>query len=66
LQTLPQRRTAHCYVELYIRGPDVNKDNIRYLYDGQTNELLAASGFENGKMMRMVFATGALTHDASD
>jgi hypothetical protein len=59
-------RSAHCYVELYVRGPDVTKDNIRYLFDGQTNELLAASGFEKGKMMRMVFATGALTNDADD
>jgi hypothetical protein len=59
-------RTAHCYVELYARGPDLTKDNIRYLYDGQTNELLAASGFEKGNMIRMVFATGASIHDADD
>ena len=46
-------RTAHCYVQVYIRGPDLTKYAVRYLFDGQTNELLAASGIENGKMMRM-------------
>ena len=51
-------RNGHCYVEVWVHSTDISKWNIRYLYDGQTKQLLAASGYENGKMMSNVFGSG--------
>lgn len=51
-------RNGHCYVEVWVHGMDISKWNIRYLYDGQTKQLLAGSGYENGTMMNDIFGSG--------
>jgi hypothetical protein len=45
-------RTNRCYVELIVHAADLSKydqfDFSRYLYDGQTKEMLAVAGTKRG------------------
>jgi hypothetical protein len=59
-------RNGHCYVELSVRTADITQWNVRYLYDGQTKELLAVSGYENGKLFSNVFGSGRHLGESTD
>ena len=51
-------RTNRCYVEMRVQTVDPNKDSDRlgrYLYDGQTREMLAFAQIQNGKKSGRVF-----------
>lgn len=57
-------RNGHCYVELDVYDPNNMPDYyMRYLYDGQTKEMLAFSGTEKGRYQARMF--GPLTLEAS-
>jgi hypothetical protein len=49
--------TNRCYVEMRVQTVDLNKDSRfgRYLYDGQTREMLAFAQIQNGKKSGRVF-----------
>ena len=51
-------RTNHCYVEMRVQTADLNKHSdrfARYLYDGQTREMLAFAQIQNGKKSGRVY-----------
>jgi hypothetical protein len=51
-------RTNRCYVEMRVQTLDANErtDRVgRYLYDGQTREMLAFAQIQNGKKSGRVF-----------
>jgi alkylation response protein AidB-like acyl-CoA dehydrogenase len=51
-------RTNRCYVEIRVQTGDLNEQSDRfgrYLYDGQTRELLAFAQIQNGKKSGKVF-----------
>jgi hypothetical protein len=47
-------RTNRCYVELTVLTDDINTIH-RYLYDGQTKEMLAHAARVNGKKEGQIF-----------
>jgi hypothetical protein len=52
------RRTGRCYVEMRVEIMDSDEDGDRvgrFLYDGQTKELLAFAEIKNGKKSGRVF-----------
>lgn len=51
-------KTNRCYVELTVQTADLSKEPevmSRYLYDGQTEEMLAFTTIEKGKERGMIF-----------
>ena len=46
--------TGHCYVDTYIRSAD-DKVFVRYLFDGQTGEMLAWAESNTGKKVGKIF-----------
>ncbi len=51
-------RTNRCYVEMRVQTVDLNEHSdrfARYLYDGQTREMLAFAQIQNGKKTGKVF-----------
>ena len=51
-------RTNRCYVEMRVQTADLNQHSDRfgrYLYDGQTREMLAFAQIQNGKKSGKVF-----------
>jgi hypothetical protein len=51
-------RTNRCYVEMRVQTADLDEDSDRfgrYLYDGQTREMLAFAQIQNGKKSGRVF-----------
>ena len=51
-------RTNRCYVEMRVQTIDPNEQShrfARYLYDGQTREMLAFAQIQNGKKSGKVF-----------
>jgi hypothetical protein len=51
-------RTKRCYVEMRVQTVDPNKQSDRFgrfLYDGQTREMLAFAQIQNGKKSGRVF-----------
>ena len=51
-------RTKRCYVEMRVQTVDPNKQSDRFgrfLYDGQTREMLAFAEIQNGKKSGRVF-----------
>ncbi len=62
-------KTNRCYVELDVHMADLSKfddDNGRYLYDGQTGEMLAWSRSTRGKKTGFVVGPGAGGFDAAN
>jgi hypothetical protein len=65
-------RTSRCFVELTVQTMDLSKADYfaRYLFDGQTNEMLAALRNEKGKRWGMVYDRnhkgGSLTNAGFD
>ena len=48
-------RTNRCYVEITVQSSKDSRYQHRYLYDGQTKELLASSRSEKGIRGGMIF-----------
>jgi len=50
-------RTNRCYVQLDVHTADLREQYLlhRYLFDGQTKEMLAAASIEKGKKWGMVY-----------
>lgn len=51
-------RTKRCYVEMRVQTVDLNTQSDRFgrfLYDGQTREMLAFAEIQNGKKSGRVF-----------
>jgi hypothetical protein len=56
-------KTNRCYVELSVHMADLaryEEQRARYVYDGQTKEMLAWARSENGKKTGMVFIPGGV------
>jgi hypothetical protein len=52
-------RSNRCYVELTVHAANLTEHSLhpfnRYLFDGQTKEMLAAVGIEHGRKSGMIF-----------
>ena len=55
-------QTNRCYVELNSNGvDDPMRQSLHYLYDAQTDELLAYVGIEKGKQVGQIFVARPIT-----